>query len=243
MGRSRRTCVLAAVAAAIVGAGLTNAPRPPAPTPSPARHDAPPMPKAEPPPRLESLPKARVDFVLNGDTLIVETPAGRRATVVLIGVDAPEAEHPERPDEPFGPESLAFLRNLLDGEDVWVRAEGDAEDPFSRRRLHLYRVPDGLWINLEAVRQGYARFFDRDAFAGSEAFAIAQQRAQAAGKGLWRDAADAPPPGDTPAVVRTRNGRKYHLPSCEWARNPREITLAEAKAQGLEPCNVCDPPR
>ncbi|WP_207726458.1 hypothetical protein [Anaerocolumna chitinilytica] len=45
-------------------------------------------------------------------------------------------------------------------------------------------------------------------------------------------------------VYITRTGKKYHISSCRYLRQSKiKITLKEAKAEGYEPCKVCDPPR
>ena len=62
---------------------------------------------------------------------------------------------------------------------------------------------------------------------------------------------------DTPAVNTTDNsstngsvtvhitesGSKYHSAGCRYLKSDIEVTLDEAKAQGLSPCGVCNPPQ
>ncbi len=62
---------------------------------------------------------------------------------------------------------------------------------------------------------------------------------------------------DTPAVDTTDNsstngsvtvhitesGKKYHTAGCRYLKSDIEVTLDEAKAQGLSPCGVCNPPQ
>ena len=43
-------------------------------------------------------------------------------------------------------------------------------------------------------------------------------------------------------VFKTPSGAKYHLSTCRSVRNvSQEITVAEAKDLGLEPCKICNP--
>jgi hypothetical protein len=43
-------------------------------------------------------------------------------------------------------------------------------------------------------------------------------------------------------VYKTPSGQKYHLATCRTVKNvSEEITVAEAKELGLEPCKICKP--
>ena len=68
-------------------------------------------------------------------------------------------------------------------------------DEAGRRDAYLYRVPDGLLLNLELVRQGYAVTAGNYAFEHLDAFLIYQRRARADKRGLWALVDDTPAPG------------------------------------------------
>ena len=68
-------------------------------------------------------------------------------------MDTPETVHPQKPVERFGKEASAFTRNLLLGEPVYLRFDTDRTDKYGRLLAYLYRAPDGLFVNLEIVRQ------------------------------------------------------------------------------------------
>ncbi len=58
----------------------------------------------------------------------------------------------------------------------------------------------------------------------------------------------APTPADTTSngsviVHITDTGSKYHNAGCRYLKSDREVTLDEAKAMGLSPCSVCNPPQ
>lgn len=60
--------------------------------------------------------------------------------------------------------------------------------------------------------------------------------------------APAPTPADTTSngsviVHITDTGSKYHNAGCRYLKSDREVTLDEAKAMGLSPCSVCNPPQ
>lgn len=48
----------------------------------------------------------------------------------------------------------------------------------------------------------------------------------------------------TATVYITRTGKKYHAAGCKYLRKSQSaISLSDAKAQGYEPCSVCNPPQ
>lgn len=49
----------------------------------------------------------------------------------------------------------------------------------------------------------------------------------------------------TDKVWATKSGKKYHTATCKTLARSKtkvEMTLAEAKRKGLEPCKLCKPP-
>lgn len=101
----------------------------------------------------QELPQGRVIEVLDSDTLSIEFPAvGMTLEIDLAGVHGPGIR------QPFGPEAAFFTRSLSQGEEVRVAwADGGQPDARGRRRGVVYRVPDGLCLNLELVRAGLAK--------------------------------------------------------------------------------------
>lgn len=131
--------------------------------------------------------------------------------------------------------------------------------------VHVYRVPDGLHVNVELVRQGYARVSSRPKFDQLDAFRSFEKKAREAGKGVWarmttdRATSDKPADRDAPSGSRsasganrraggavvyvTKSGKKYHTEGCRFVTHGgTALTLAEAVARGLEPCSRCRPP-
>lgn len=188
--------------------------------------------------------------VIDGDTVELLMD-GNMTTVRLIGVDTPE------PSELYGNEALRFTTDLLKGENVYTEQEpGNTVDRYGRTLLYLYRVPDGLFVNLEIIRQGYGHAYTVYPFQYLELFKYYEKRAQELGKGLRspaeRDASivqlekedEGQIPGDDVTVHITRTGRKYHRPSCRHlSRSKIQITLKEARERGYTPCKVCKPPQ
>jgi len=213
---------------------------------------------------LRALPTARVIDILDAQTLIVERD-GQSQKLELRGVYLPSR------DSTHGRAAHAFLRNLLRGESVYLDLPSDGGSAASPRAF-VYRVPDGLFVNLELVRQGYLPATLGDASNHAAEFQHYQDVARAAHKGRWTlltadpdddpvdpaesaetpDAAATAPPASAPpasqpggtVVYVTRSGTKYHLAGCSALRQSSEpVPLDEARRRGYTPCSRCKPPQ
>ena len=124
--------------------------------------------------------------VIDGDTVDLRL-GSRRERVRLIGIDTPETKKPNTPIQCFGPEASDFTKQLLAaGTTVLVRRDAEARDDYGRLLGYLYRSSDGLFVNLELVRLGYARpltIAPNNAFASD--FVQAARTAEATNLGLW----------------------------------------------------------
>jgi micrococcal nuclease len=134
--------------------------------------------------RASSSPtEAKVVRVVDGDTIVV-APGGR---VRYIGIDTPESVKPGTPVQCFAERASAFNRALLPaGERVRLVYDREHRDRYGRLLAYVYRVRDGLDVNAELVRRGYARTLTippDTAHAGR--FAALASDARRAGKGLW----------------------------------------------------------
>ena len=128
----------------------------------------------------------KVERIVDGDTVVL-LMEGKKTKVRLIGVDTPETVHPSKPVEAYGKEASQFTRNLLEGESVYIEYESGASelDKYGRLLAYLYRAPDGLFVNLEIVRQGYGHAYTQYPFQHMELFRTYEKKATHAGKGLW----------------------------------------------------------
>lgn len=129
---------------------------------------------------------AIVDDVIDGDTVDVII-TGREERVRLIGIDTPETKKPNSPIECFGPEAMAFTEALLPiGTPVYIERDVVNRDDFGRLLGYVYRADDGIFVNYEIMRQGFAQPLSippNDTFA--ELFADAARAAEADDAGLW----------------------------------------------------------
>ena len=104
-------------------------------------------------------PNATVEYVIDGDTIDVIVD-GVEERVRLTGIDTPEQARRDTgaPAECFADEATAFTRTLLP-EGTAVRLERDVvgRDDYGRVLAYVYRADDGIFVNYEIVRQGYAQ--------------------------------------------------------------------------------------
>ena len=197
--------------------------------------------------------------VVNGDTVIVRID-GKSHRIGLFGIQAPPRS------KPLGREARRFLDNLLKGETAYIEypTEQPETDKFGRRPAYLYRAPDGLFVNLELVRQGYAQVAGELAFEHKELFEHYARKAKQHKKGQWGTSshdrgqeADAIPAatdrnerdeqarsGENAEFYVTPSGTRYHRADCYHLRKNRvPISLAEARRRGYKPCSHCKPPK
>ena len=131
-------------------------------------------------------PNAVVEHVVDGDTIDV-TIDGDEERVRLIGIDTPETKRPDTPVECFGPEATAFTQNLLaPGTPVRLERDVVGRDDYGRLLAYVYRASDGILVNYEIIRQGYARPLTippNNSYANL--FVDAAGEAQRAAAGLW----------------------------------------------------------
>lgn len=104
-----------------------------------------------------------VDHVVDGDTIDVIVD-GREERVRLTGIDTPEVAHeasgdrPASPGECFGEEATTFVEQLLPvGTPIRLERDVVGRDDYGRVLAYVYRADDGIFVNYEIVRQGYAQ--------------------------------------------------------------------------------------
>lgn len=142
-----------------------------------------------------------VTHPVDGDTVDIDL-GGTEERVRLIGIDTPESVARDRPVECFGPEAKARLAELLPpGTPVRLERDVEARDRFGRLLAYVFRSADDAHVNLLLVEEGFAeaRPFEPNITRQAE-LDLAEDRARAAGRGLWpacggTDVPVGPPPG------------------------------------------------
>ena len=129
---------------------------------------------------------AHVVRVVDGDTIRVRI-GGREERVRYIGMDTPETVKPGTPVQCFGKRASAENGRLVTGRDVRLVLDAEARDRYGRLLAYVFRRPDGLFVNAELVRRGFAtpltippnvRYAAR--------FRDLAREAREAGRGLWQ---------------------------------------------------------
>ena len=123
--------------------------------------------------------------VVDGDTIHVLV-AGRREKVRYIGVDTPETKHPTKGVQCFGRAAAAFNASLVGGERVRLVRDVEQRDRYGRLLAYVYRARDGLFVNAELARRGYAQPLSIPPDVRHAArFAALAREARARRRGLW----------------------------------------------------------
>jgi endonuclease YncB( thermonuclease family) len=108
--------------------------------------------RPEDPASPEAREAAQVAYVVDGDT--VDLVDGRR--IRLLGIDAPEVPHGDKPGGPFGNESRQWLRDVIEGRAVKLRYESRRTDRYGRTLAWLF-TESGELINQQALETGHAK--------------------------------------------------------------------------------------
>jgi micrococcal nuclease len=129
--------------------------------------------------------EGRVVRVVDGDTIDVLV-GSRRERVRYIGVDTPETRHPTKGPQCHGREASAFNAQLVGGERVRLQRDVEERDRYGRLLAYVHRVRDGLFVNAELARRGYAQpLAIAPDVRHAERFSALASQAREAGRGLW----------------------------------------------------------
>ncbi|MBI4843254.1 MAG: thermonuclease family protein [Nitrospirae bacterium] len=133
----------------------------------------------------------RVVKVTDGDTAMISPEdGGSEFTCRLYGIDAPEIKKKGKKGQPYGEEAEELLKRLVSGEVVDVTLTGEK----TYKREVCFITKDGIDINLEMVKRGYAwayrQYLDRP-YAG--VYINSEEAAREKRLGLWKDLNPQPP--------------------------------------------------
>lgn len=172
--------------------------------------------------------------VVDGDTIDVDIN-GKTERVRMIGLNTPETVDPRKTVECFGKEASAKAKELLANQQVKLRADASQtdQDKYGRLLRYIWR-DDGLFFNLEMIKQGYGYEYTYDLpYAYQAEFKEAQKYAEQNKLGLWADnvcadfsAADKPESLNSPDApapnpqclikgnINSKGEKIYHLQNC-----------------------------
>lgn len=196
------------------------------------------------PPSAAGVYESTVDHVTDGDTIHIGSPVLGGTKVRFLNMDTPETyiAHNDDPardainqnQKALGEEAKAYMNELLQpGDKVLVKIGEEPTDQYDRLLAGIIRKEDGLNINVEMVRKGYATTYFIAPFdeAVYPAYQNAVKEAKDAGLGIWDDKN---PLLELPFVFRANDDQKgfskyvgnsdtmkYVLPN-NWADVPVE---------------------
>jgi micrococcal nuclease len=134
----------------------------------------------------DSAVSARVTYVIDGDTLIVEQADGERVHVRLIGIDTPEISHSGGPSDCFGARAARLTRSLALGHGVVLEPGRERHDRYGRLLAYVQVVGGPVDLEATLLERGAARTLEiapNTDRAGR--YAELERSARRAGRGLW----------------------------------------------------------
>jgi 2',3'-cyclic-nucleotide 2'-phosphodiesterase/3'-nucleotidase/5'-nucleotidase len=197
-----------------------------------------------------------VASVVDGDTIHLTTPVLGADTVRFVNIDTPETYQKvvtaaDQNQMDHGLAAKAYINTLLKaGDEITLKVGEEATDVYGRLLAQVVRKSDGMNVNLEMVRLGYAAtYFIWPIDSDYEVYSQAVQEAHDAKHGIW---SDTNPLLELPFVFRAREqGKgllrqvgnyftKLYVSPDKWAEVPVEARVFfasedEAKANGYTP--------
>lgn len=128
---------------------------------------------------------AKVIRIFDGDTILIEQN-GIKRRIQILAANAPEFIPTDRTPKPFASEARRFLSQLILDEQVFIQYDPASQyDRFDRLAAYVFRAPDMLCINLELIRQAYAKYDVEQDTIYSEVFHHYNSRARILDRGIW----------------------------------------------------------
>lgn len=139
-------------------------------------------------PEAASLLPGLCEKVVDGDTAwfqVEEDGVLLSHKVRFLLMDTPETVHPLKEVEEGGKRASDFVTSFLTGKQVYLEYDSQRTDRYGRQLCHIW-LEEGLLFNLFLVEMGMAEVMVyRPNIKYLEYFTSAQQRAKAAGLGIW----------------------------------------------------------
>ena len=187
--------------------------------------------------------KVKVEWVVDGDTFIIQG----HQFVRLKGIDTPEIGHKKgERSQYFAKQALKRLIHLIKKRYVIIKRYGLTKDRYGRYLAYVY-LPDGRFVNLLMIKEGYAFYFPHHDLERKMArqFLNAQRMAMDQRRGFWArilsmDAANK-------RYIGNRKELRFHTLLCPLGRKiylKHRVyfsSLYEAFYKGYAPCRLCTP--
>jgi endonuclease YncB( thermonuclease family) len=144
--------------------------------------------------------EVKVLAVFDGDTVLLTD----QRRVRLIGLNAPEVAHKERPAEAFGDAATKSLITAIGGKPIYLRVGSDATDHYGRTLGYLWNAHYELLAET-VIREGLAYHIELQPDAEFDAcLNAAEQQARAGRLGIWSQAV-------APQAVMMIDSGGFHL--------------------------------
>ncbi len=128
----------------------------------------------------------QITRVIDGDTIEVKIK-DKQELVRLIGINTPEVNSPYTKEECFGPEASDYAKKLLDKKKVYLIPDSNGQDRDKYNRLLRYVfLPNGLFINAEILKNGFAYDYIYEPFEFMKQFDYWEKEAEKNKIGLWQ---------------------------------------------------------
>ncbi len=127
--------------------------------------------------------RARVQYIYDGDTLILE--GGARVRLLLVNTPEVANKYTGEPAECYGDEALAITKSLLLGQTIDLDYDVTCRDKYDR--LLAWISLDGLDVNAHLLERGAARvmFVAPNGASRYGDYRALERAARDAGLGLW----------------------------------------------------------
>ncbi len=124
--------------------------------------------------------KSKVIEVIDGDTVKIEDGS----LIRLLGIDAPETNHPDLSPQRFGEEAKEYLKKrILNKVCIFEYDKNNKFDIYNRILAFVYL--DGKLINAEMIKNGYAYVYLKSKNKKTNEFLMLEDVARKQKKGLW----------------------------------------------------------
>lgn len=127
----------------------------------------------------------QITKVIDGDTIEVEIK-DKQELVRLIGINTPEVDSPYTKQECFGLEASEYAKKLLDKKEVYLIPDlsGQDRDKYNRLLRYVF-LPNGLFVNAEILKNGFAYNYIYESFEFMKQFDFWEKQAKKSKIGLW----------------------------------------------------------
>lgn len=130
----------------------------------------------------------KVQKVVDGDTFYIKQD-GKDVKVRLIGVDAPESVAPEysgKENTKEGDKAAKYLKDLIDGRNVYLEYDLDTYDQYGRLLAYVYKSDQETMVQRLLLSEGYAAVVTyQPNVKYADEFLKLQRQAREEGKGFW----------------------------------------------------------